>query len=157
MIGIFESDNGSKERVKSWINEFKKEFSQQIAQELAEIMNSIYEEALEECPKETGALASSIRIVEGAGEGAGISESLGGGGEEIFCYSIVAGSDEDVNPKTGKPTSEYAMLVHDGHLMRDGSFWEGVPFLTDAIAKYEAELEECVQRALSELNANQQE
>jgi len=36
-------------------------------------------------------------------------------------------------------------------MLKDGSFWEGVPFLEDALDAYEDELNSAVDRALSDL------
>ena len=115
-----------------------------VAQELQEIMLQVQQLAVELCPKETGALASSISL-----EGGAISASNG----DFFDCSIYAGSEDVVNPISGKPTSEYAMLVHDGHMMRDGDFWEGVPFLEEAMMTFEPELEACVNKALASLTS----
>ena len=70
---------------------------------------------------------------------------------DFYGCSIYAGSPTIVNPISGVPTSEYANLVHDGHLMRDGSFWEGEPFLDEAYMMYADELEDCVGKALQQI------
>jgi hypothetical protein len=112
----------------------------QVAQELQEIMESVRDLAIEYCPKETGALASSISLETGT-----ISSG------DFYGCSLYAGSENIVNPISGKPTSEYALLVHDGHMMRDGTFWEGEPFLEDAMMAFESELEAAVGKALQEI------
>jgi hypothetical protein len=104
-------------------------------------MQSIKALAIELCPKETGALASSISL-----EGGAISS-----GNDFFEAQIFAGSEDIVNPISGKPTSEYADLIESGHLMRDNTFWEGCPFLEDAMMAFESEIEACVTKALSQL------
>jgi hypothetical protein len=122
---------------------FSDDFEEQLASELDAVMEKIRDAAIELCPKDTGALASSITIDNSGIVSAG----------DFYGNSISAGSEDVINPKTGKPTSEYASLVHDGHAMRDGTFWEGIPFLTEAFDMYFEELEACVDRAMKELGA----
>jgi hypothetical protein len=155
MIGIFESDNGTKEKTKMEIQDISGDLPDQIRAELEGIWQQVKNTAIDLCPKDQGSLASTIDIVEGADVGSGISQTTLTG-QEIANFSIVAGSDDIFNPKTGKPTSEYAILVHEGHIMRDGTFWEGVPFLTEALLMYEDELEAAVDRAMSEMGINTQ-
>lgn len=111
-----------------------------VAQELQEIMESVKDLAVELCPKETGALASSISLETGV-----ISSG------DFFGCSLYAGDPDILNPISGKPTSDYALLVHDGHLQRDGTFWEGEPFLDEAMMAYEGELENAVNTALAQI------
>jgi hypothetical protein len=49
------------------------------------------------------------------------------------------------------------MLVHDGHLMRNGMFYEGDPFLDDAYMVYAEDIEMAVDEALTEMGVNTQE
>lgn len=115
-----------------------------IREELHQIMLRVQQMAIELCPKDTGALAGSINLEFGA-----ISAG------DFADYQIYAGRDDIVNPKTGVPTSEYARLVHDGHLLRNGEFYEGVPFLDIAMMTFEQELEDAVNRAMSELGVKE--
>jgi len=39
-------------------------------------------------------------------------------------------------------------------MLADGSFWEGTPFLEDALDTYEAELDEAVGRAIDNLQGD---
>ena len=128
--------------VKGQLNDIIDDFPDAVATELQAIMEKVQETAIDLCPKDTGALASSINL-----EGGSISASRQG---DFYEANIYAGSPDIINPKTGKPTSDYALLVHDGHMMRDGSMYEGVPFLVEALMLYEEELEEAVNRALQE-------
>ena len=114
-----------------------------LSAELAKIMLQVQQLAIEMCPKDTGSLASSISL-----EGGSLEKSAG---PDFYEQSIFAGSEGVVNPKTGVPTSTYALMVHDGHSMPDGGFYEGVPFLSDALAAFEGELESAVQKALVQL------
>ena len=136
--GLFETQQG--------IRTLRDDFPSQIAEELRGIMEMVRARAIELCPKETGALASSISLEEGD-----ISQSSTGQGSEFYDCQIYAGSESIVNPISGKATSEYAQMVHDGHALRDGTIWEGCPFLEDAIDEFEPQLEDAVSRALSEL------
>jgi hypothetical protein len=154
-VVITESDNGTKGRVKQTLRDISTELPAQVAQELEDVWNRIWMDAIDLCPKKTGALAASINVISG---GIGVG---GGLGQErtarspisnwIFDRTIVAGDETVINPETGKTTAEYAEWVHDGHIMRDGTFWEGVPFLTQALMAHEAELEAAVAKAMKEL------
>jgi hypothetical protein len=146
MISISETDNGTKQNVIRTLEEIRDNLEPAIAQELEAVMQKVLETAIELCPKDTGSLASSISLESGTIESG-----------DFYGCSIFAGNEGIVNPVTGKPTSEYAQLVHDGHVLRDGTIYEGVPFLTEALMMYEDELESAVSRALSELKANTQE
>jgi hypothetical protein len=135
------------EALKETLVKLRDEMNSAIALELDAIWQNIKELAIELCPKETGSLASSITLESEGGTGQ-IGES---GACEFYSNAIYAGSDAIVNPKTGKPTSEYVLFVHEGHRTRSGEFWEGEPFLTEALDYYQAELERAVDRAFREL------
>lgn len=122
------------------LEEIRDGLCEEISNELDSIMLQIQQLAIELCPKDSGALASSISLTGGA-----ISS-----GSDFYEGSIYAGSPDIAN-KEGVATSEYALFVHDGHVLRNGDFYSGVPFLTDAIAAFENELEACVEKALREL------
>jgi hypothetical protein len=126
----------SEERVKAQLAEIRDGLCEEIINELDSIMQKVLASAIELCPKDTGALASSINL-----EGGAISQ-----GNDFYEANIYAGSDDIINYKTGKATSEYAQYVEDGH-----GTYEGVPFLEEAMMKYENELELAVNRALAEL------
>ena len=128
--------------VQNQLAQIRDDFPDSVAQELLAVMEKVKDTAIDLCPKDTGALASSINL-----EGGSISASRQG---DFFEANVYAGSPDIINPKTGKPTSDYAMLVHDGHMMRDGSMYEGVPFLEEALLFYEDEIEQAVNRALQE-------
>jgi len=132
------------------IRTLRDEFPDQVCEELDNIWAQIKDKAIELCPKESGALASSIELQSEGGSGrTGVSATTQGG--IIYENAIYAGNDQTFN-FDGQPTSQYAQLVHDGHLMRDGSTWfEGVSFLEDAVDAFEDELNSVVDKALSEL------
>lgn len=120
-----------------WLEWLRDSLESEVTLELDSVMEQVKQTAIELCPKDTGSLASSIGLENGV-----ISAG------DFYGANIYAGSEDVVNPKTGKATSEYAMLVHDGH----GNY-EGVPFLVEALMFYENELEACVSRALKEMGA----
>jgi hypothetical protein len=111
--------------------------------ELDAIMLKVKDAAIEFCPKETGALASSITL-----DDSGVVSV-----DDCYGNSISAGDPSIKNPISGKGTDEYALFVHDGHAMPDGSFWEGAPFLTEAMLMYEEEIELAVDRAMADMKS----
>ncbi|MGA2522912.1 MAG: HK97 gp10 family phage protein [Candidatus Bathyarchaeia archaeon] len=134
----FESENAVMNQLQS-IND---DLEGAVSAELDAVMQKVLAAAIDLCPKDTGALASSINL-----EGGAISA-----GSDFYEANIYAGSEDVINPKTFVPTSQYAMLVHDGHVSRDGkTMYEGVPFLTEALLMYEEELENAVGKAMQEL------
>jgi hypothetical protein len=124
----------------------KGEMNEAVAEELDSVWQQIKEMAIELCPKDTGALASSIKLGSEGGQGVVLA------GNEFYGDTISAGEDNIVNPKSGAPTSSYAIAVHDGHLLRNGQFWEGTPFLEDALDAFASELELAVNRAMQKLD-----
>ena len=129
------------------IRSLRDDLPNQIALELDEIWQKIKDEAISRCPKESGALASSIELESEGGSGA---TGATGNGATIYENAIYAGNDETFNFE-GQPTSQYAQAVHDGHMLPNGDFWEGNPFLEDALDMYEDELNNCVNTAMSDL------
>lgn len=145
-ICIYESDGGTKQRTINELTKFRDELPSQVAMELDEIWQKIRDKAIELCPKLSGALASSIELESEGGSGA-----IGARGDgDFYSNAIYAGNDQTFNSE-GVPTSQYAQLVHDGHATRDGGFFEGIPFLEDALAAYASELDSCVDRAMKEM------
>ena len=146
------TDDGTIEDTAENIEEIRDDMPEAVAEELDEIWMNIKDLAIELCPKESGALASSVELENEGGSGAvGSGASVEGG--VIYENAIYAGNDETFNFE-GQPTSQYAMAVHDGHMLPDGSFWEGNPFLEDALDTYEAELEMAVARAIDNLSGD---
>jgi hypothetical protein len=143
------TDNGTIRLVEEDIEYIRENLCTEIAAELDVVWGKIRDLAIELCPKESGALASSIELESEGGSGMiGVSQTAQGG--EFYSNAIYAGNDQTFN-REGQPTSQYAVAVHEGHLLKNGMFWEGNPFLTDAIDYYDAELNSAVDRALSEL------
>ena len=131
------------------IRSLRDDLPNQIALELDEIWQNIKNEAISRCPKESGALASSIELESEGGSGTIGSGATTQGGV-IYENAIYAGNDSTFNFE-GQPTSQYAQAVHDGHMLPNGDFWEGTPFLEDALDMYEDELNNCVNKAMDEL------
>jgi len=158
-VVITETDSGTKKKLMRHLDKISKELPEAIAKELDEIWMRIWYDAIDRCPKITGALAASINVIEGTvGAGGGAGKMMSPRqvigflvGQDIFNRTITAGDVTVINFETKKSTAEYAQWVHEGHKMRDGRFWFGVPFLTDALAAHEAELMDAVNRAMKEL------
>ena len=125
---IDEDFHAQKHFVMAQLAQIRDELCEQITNELDSIMLQVQQLAIEYCPKDTGALASSISLSGGA-----ISA-----GSNFYEASISAGDPNILNPISGQPTALYALFVHDGHALPNGMFYEGVPFLADAMAAFEA-------------------
>ena len=151
VVVIEEDDAGTKKKAKDAIKKLKDDLKDGtiIAKELDKVWKRIRNDAKMMCPKDTGLLASTIRISK-LPSGAMIGGLSRVKDVTIFDKTIVAGDMTKINRKSGKPC-DYAVWVHDGHKLRDGSFWSGVPFLSEAIAMHEDELEKAIQRALKKL------
>jgi hypothetical protein len=147
-VAVYESDNGTKARVKETVRLMGEELPDAVRQELEEIWTKIEQAAIDLCPVDTGALASTIKSVEGGG---GAISATSMTTNDIFNRTLIAGDETVINRKTGKSTAEYAGWVHDGHAMRDGTMWEGVPFLVEGLMMYEEELQAAIDKAVKEL------
>jgi len=134
----------SEEQLRESLEQIRDSLEEAVASELDAVWQKIKDLAVELCPKESGALASSIELGSESGR---LTVSQG---NEFYSNSISAGNDSTFN-REGQPTSQYAVPVHDGHLLPNGMFWEGTPFLTDAIDQYESELQSAIDRALSDI------
>lgn len=121
-----------------------------VVDELDAVWQKIKDLAVDLCPKESGALASSVELESEGGSGKIAISGSHTQGEEFYSNAIYAGNDSTYN-FSGQPTSQYAQSVHDGHMLPDGSFWEGTPFLEDALDAFEDELNSIVDKALSSL------
>lgn len=150
-VVITEDDNNTKRKTREALERFRKDFGDgtDIAKELEALMHRIRNTAYVKCPKDTGTLASTVRVVKipmgmMTGSWSQVKQVT------IFNMSLIAGDLTKINPKTNKPC-DYATWVHDGHTMRDGNFWAGIPFLTQAFAQHESDLEKAIDRALKKL------
>lgn len=130
---------------KQSIVEFKTSFE--------EYFQVLLEAAHRHCPKDTGALDSTIRLEDiSASMESSIGTEMGYTppiSEDIqstevvreagFGKRIVAGGMA-INPRTGREV-DYASYVHDGHFTKGGGFVMPRPFLDDAMREAEAYLE----------------
>ena len=121
----------------------------EIEQELARVWEKIRMDAYIDCPKDTGALSETIRVVKTP------LTSLTGNispvkSITVFDRTIIAGDLMRLNRKTKGPV-DYAGFVHDGYVMRNGLIYNGRPFLTNALAKNDEELNAAINRALVKL------
>jgi hypothetical protein len=146
------TDNGTIADTYENVEMIMDEMGSAVAMELDEIWMDIKDLAIELCPKESGGLASSIELENEGGSGVIGSGATTQGGV-IYENAIYAGNDSTFN-FDGQPTSQYAQAVHDGHMTADGSFWEGTPFLEDALDTYDAELEAAVAQAIDNLTGS---
>ena len=141
---LIESDNGTKRKVREKLKKLDKKIEKSLITELDAIWNKILGDAITECPKITGTLASTIRIVEGAFGGMMGSHIAG---RMIFNKTITAG-DEMITKPSGEPCV-YAQWVHDGFIhWKSGRWIVGHPFLDIAIERNMAELEEAIEKAM---------
>ena len=147
MVLIKESDGGTKKLVIKKLEEFRRELSPKLHMELDRVWNQVWMDAIDMCPVITGTLVSTIKIVEG-----GLGGIVSGGIKQLMVIdkTIMAGDVNLINPKSGMPCI-YAILVHDGHRTRSGSWVAGQPFLADAIMKNEAAIMAACNKALKEL------
>lgn len=142
---IRESDGGTKRKVIEKTKEIPKNISEDLEKALDEIWDKIFQQAIMDCPFDTGALMSSIQITKGSTSG------LAGGAIKevtVFDSTISAGDPAIINPKSGMPTSEYARFVHDGHFSQAGHWVPEQPFLENAVAMYEQELNDAIERVM---------
>jgi len=151
VIQVQEDDAGTKKVLEDALKRTTREFKEgkDIKQELDRIWRKIRDDAEVICPKDTGTLANTIRITSlPTGFMTGTWSRI----KEISIYdrTIVAGDITKINPKSKRPC-DYAAWVHDGHRMKDGKIYAGVPFLTQAIAQNERELDEAIDRALRKI------
>ena len=149
MLGvvIYEDPKSSyyKKQVIKYLDKARQELPEKIKDELEQIWQDILDDAKRLCPVDTGTLRSTIRIADMTGIMSGFSPHIKG--VQVFHKAIVAGDYTVINPKTGRPCI-YAVWVHDGHRLRDGRFWAGVPFLTEAFMRNEKRLMKAIDKAL---------
>jgi len=157
MIGLEESDGGTKKQVSDNLGKVSGQLNAELSERLEKIWNDIYNDAIANCPVDTGSLVGTIKLDVDAGNlqasGAGIDIMSTGMSENIFNGTITAGDDAVVNPINKIPTSWYAIWVHDGHYTVDGVWVPEQPFLENALAAHEAELEQAMDEALKNIGA----
>jgi hypothetical protein len=155
MIGLEESDSGSKKKVSNELGGLGKRLNDDLKERLEAIWNAIYNDAVAECPVDTMSLVGTVKLIVDdsniQASGAGVDIMSSGMSENIYNATIIAGDDAVINPKNHIPTSWYAIWVHDGHFTVDGAWVEGVPFLSDAVDKHIGELDEAIDDALKDI------
>lgn len=154
MVAITESDNGTKRAAMAALIRLKRDIDdgRDFRTELDIVWQKIKRDAEAMCPKgdDSGLLASTIRVTKVpmgriVGNWSRIKDIT------LFDRSIIAG-DITKTTKSGRPC-DYAAWVHDGHKMKDGRMYAGIPFLTQALAQNEQELNKAIERALKKLGA----
>jgi hypothetical protein len=158
MAYIYEdkSTDIQKDEMKKSLEKMEKSIQngKEIEEELAAVWEKIRLDAFSNCPMDTGSLASTIRVIKTS-----LGNMVGGNSSiksiTLFDRTIVAGDYMTINPKTNKPV-DYASFVHDGYT-KGGYVNNGTPFLTNALAKYNAELDAAIERALVKLGKDFEE
>src|SRR3990170_2507375 len=101
MAYITEDDKGTKKAMRNALDKTRRNFEDgsEIVMELNRVWDKILQDAIDICPKDTGSLARTIRIVK-----IPLGISLGGLSEmkeiTIFDRSIIAGDEMVINLKT---------------------------------------------------------
>lgn len=142
---IHEDDGGTKKKTLEKMKQLSSYLNVYVAYELDKIWKDVEDDARIMCPFETGSLRDTIRTIKSpigqlTGNWSRVKEV------KVFDRTLVAGDETKSNYKTGRPVN-YATWVHDGHNMRDGSFWEGVPFLAEALAKNDGKIMRAIENA----------
>lgn len=146
-VQLSETDSGTKRLAINKLAETSKRITPELREELERVWDRILMDAIGECPRISGALASTIRIVEGSFGGmmGGIAERM------VFDRTIIAGDETISNPR-GTPTSHYAKSVHDGYThWKSGRWVTGYPFLEIALDKNMPDLERAIEKVLKSL------
>ena len=151
MAYLYKEDEGSNKDTQDALKRLEKDIKEgrEIEAELARVWDKIKSDAYINCPKDTWSLAETIKVVKtpmgSLTSGVSAVKSI-----TIFDRTITAGDLLKINPKTKRPV-DYASLVHDGYIMKNGRAYNGVPFLTNALASNDEELNKAVNRALAKL------
>ena len=135
-----ETDYGSKKKAKKATERTPQKATDEARLQLELFWQKLVEDAYALCPKETGALADTIRTETNPVETAGGFERIATV-HQLINKRLVAGGQF----KKGKFVN-YAQAVHDGHVSPTGKFVPPQPFLEDAIAMNSAELDRIIKR-----------
>jgi len=143
---VVSKDLKGKRETEKALERTKKDFNKgkDVYAELDRVWRMIKDRAYANCPKRRGFLANTIRVTSmpvGAMTGSWSRVKA----IQVFNKTIIAG---DITKGV-----DYATWVHDGHKIKGTSNKrvEGMPFLTEAIAAYDTELNDAIQRALKKL------
>jgi hypothetical protein len=149
-MNVSVDDKGSIKRCRDALGRYSENISgadPEIEMQLQRAWNKVKMDAVLMCPKDTGTLAGTIRVVRSE-EVDGISsvnKSI-----TMFDRAILAGDLMKINPKSHEPCN-YAQIVHDGYMRKDGAIYIGVPFLTYALALNEGTIQDALDKALINL------
>jgi len=116
-------------------------------QNFLSVLKDIKETAKYYCPKDTHALANSIRLIKNDSEQK-LDKSLAKS-KSILNYTFIAGNPNKKNSK-GKPIN-YGAFIHDGHFMPSGRRYSGVPFFKLALEVHREELDEAIDKVWKKL------
>lgn len=146
---VDETDSGTKGKLATALETMRKDYSSGIivSSELTKVWNKIKDDAIALCPKDTGALSRTIKVVNANGMTGNWSRIKD---VTVFDKTITAGDLSTINPKTKRPV-DYGTWVHDGHAMANGGYYMGVPFLSMAIFMNSEELDAAIDRALKKI------
>jgi len=148
-IVLSEHDLGSKEKLRKALRRtFVSEKDWKMVWD--QFWAKVEEDAKMFCPVETGALRSTIQVVDigqapeiAAPEFAAIAVPVVKPQTDTRC--ITAGDINTKNPISRKGVT-YAQAVHDGHVSKGGRWIEGNPFLSDAVDINMAYLDELIKK-----------
>lgn len=145
VVVVRETDGGSKKRAMRATYGTARAGATATQHEMLHWLSKVVMLAKTYCPKETGTLATTIRIVTQAPTGGFFEVVKNPLENDIGVTALITAGGWLVNPKTGF-ICDYAQAVHDGHLTRGGGYYAGVPFLTMAIDASEAEYQQMVKK-----------
>jgi len=164
---IEEEDFGTKRATINKLNQISRDAPTKLDKMVFAFFKKVYMTALEEVPVDTGALRASIRLQKGEPSGKFV---VGRGLENAeSSYKIIAGGGGVINPKHRKEV-DYARAVHDGHFaggtglvtikgrkskkrVGKGRWTPGRPFLSTAIQKNRAYLDQLVKEYMDDIEA----
>jgi hypothetical protein len=141
-VVVIETDFGTKRATLLRLEEMRDKKKAMLEQKMYKYWQKVYMTAIEECPKDTGALAASIRLRK-KGETTQPSSgpygiSMASGDVEIEWY-ITAGGAGSINPKHNREV-DYAQAVHEGYRDAGGKWHPPNRFLERAFQKCNKEL-----------------
>lgn len=160
VVPIKESDNGTKKRTRDEVGKLNDAITEEARKELEDVWNRIYNDALANCPIDTGTLVGSIRLTTDSSKDfttLDMPESeFSGQGKAVSLFNgMLTAGDDSINPKSNKASVEYAALVHDGHMAKNGGWVEGSYFLTKALEDNEDALFRAIQKAIDKASEKQ--
>ena len=137
------------EKLREDLVEARRRINKKFRDQIIAWWNRVKDTAYRLCPKDTGTLASTIRVVKRSEANVGFHAEKVAEALPVVNRVIVAGGMK-INPKTGR-ICDYATYVHDGHRTPSGGFVPPRPFLTDAIARHLPELQKILDEIFKEV------